>query len=394
MSKSTPKAILNFLHDKFSLISDLFECNKIDNLLKAEIVEQLCRNNDIKIDALLKHGIIRELRSNYELNSYFSDFMSFLLDDYKLDLPSSIQKHTDSIDDIFLSLQRENEVNKIIKYIDGLVREIQEFNRKIETNTNKLLDETTDLKANLEKIEYSAKVKQASLWIDFYIKPLNDILSKEHPNSMINQLGRISAYAYQQKSEFYDFNLRRQFETLYDHTLSANDHLLNHSQRLTKELLPLLETIQYEHPILSRLIEFIKHPDDYNCFLPNLISGSKYSILSTSFEGDALSIIALTQNREPIIIYEETEFEQPWLFDKEKYKNMLIKDMPVDNFFQWCYSTLLQEHQTINLEKFYALTSLLFEKEFDAEFYDYEKFPLFLEDYTIFSPTINLRYLD
>lgn len=394
MNKPTPTTILNFFSDQFELINELFECHKKDGYLKSEIVNDICHNKSVKIDTLLKYGVIQELRNNYQINKYFSDFISFLLNDYKLDLPSSIEKYTDSINKIFIDLKRESEVNKLIQYINGLIQEIQEFVKVIEANTNKLLDETTELKANIKKIEYSAKVKKASHWIDFYIKPLNNILSKEHFNSVINLLFRISDYANQQRLDYKDFNIRRLFEILYEHTLSANENLLNHSEQLTKELLPLLETIQYEHPILSGLIEFIKHPNDYDDFLPKLISANKYSLFSTSFQEDAQSIIELIQNQEPTIVYEETDFEQPWIFEKEKYKNMLINDLPVQNFFQWCYLTLSQENQLINLEKFYALTSLLFEKEFNAEFCDTEKLPLYLEDYTILSPTINLRYLD
>jgi hypothetical protein len=216
-------------------------------------------------------------------------------------------------------------------------------------------------------------------------------LNKEHPQAMTNHLGRISKYANEQRLNFNDLNIKEQFDKLYNYALSADENLLKHSRQLTKELLPLLETIRYEDSILSGLVEFIKNPKDYDSLLPNLISKNKYSVFPTSFEEDALFLIELTSNREPMIVSQETNFEQPWLFNKEKYKNMLTEDLPIDDFFQWCHFTLLNEHTVIDLEKFYSLTSLFFEKEFDVEFFSQGKISITLENHEIVAPIITIR---
>ena len=207
---------------------------------------------------------------------------------------------------------------------------------------------------------------------------------------MTNQLSKISKYANTQRLEFDDFNIRGQFDKLYNYTLSADENLLKHSRRLTKELLPLLEVIQYEDSILSGLLEFVKQPKKYNFLLPKLISQNRDSVFPCSFEEDALFIIESSLNRKPLIVLEETTFEKPWLFNKEEYKNMLISNLPIDNFFEWCYSVLLEKYELIDLEKFYSLTSLFFEKDFDIVFSDQEKISLILKDCEVTVPVVSL----
>jgi hypothetical protein len=390
MNRPAPKTVLNFLSDHFDLIQELFEVVSRDNFLKSEILSNLSNEHNVKIDTLLKYRIIRELKAgDYEFNNYFFEFISFLLDDFKLDLPESIKKYTEVIEKIYVDLTVETEINKINEYINGLIREMQAFISRIESNTNKLLDETQDLKANIGKIEYSAKVKKAAFWIEFYIKPLNNILNKEYSDSIINTLIRVSHFVNEQRLNFYDVNIRLQYEKLYNNILNAEEYLLEHSRILTKELLPLLETIQYEHPILSGLIEFIKNP--YRYTPPKLFIRKTNRPFSISLYEDAKFIIELTEKKEPIIIKEDIEFEKPWLFDKEKYKKLLLENLPVENFFEWCYLQLSREHQIVDAEKFYSLTSLLFENEFVAEFTDSKKTRLELHDYSILAPKVRLN---
>ena len=104
MIKPSPKTILNFLQNNFELVDTLFQLSKQDNLLKSETIEQQCRNGGVKVDTLVSYGIIRALKSDYELDSYLADFMEFLLNDYQLDLPASIQANAESINHIFLEL--------------------------------------------------------------------------------------------------------------------------------------------------------------------------------------------------------------------------------------------------------------------------------------------------
>ncbi|QTA78321.1 Uncharacterized protein dnl_05420 [Desulfonema limicola] len=391
MNKPAPKTVLNFLSEHFEFIYELFNLCKQENFLKSEILISLCNQHDIKINILLTYRIIRELKNgDYQFNNFFFEFVSFLLDDFKLDLPESIRKYTTAIEKIYYDLTTETELNRINEYINGLTREIQEFISRIESNTNKLLDETQDLKANIGRIEYSAKIKMASHWIDFYINPLNSVLNKDHSDSIINKLQRISDFANERRLHFSDVNIRLQYEKLYNHILNAEDDLLKHSRILTKELLPLLETIQYEHPILSGLIEFIKSPDQYTP--PDLFKPKKRSPFSAYFNEDALFILELTEKKEPITIYEDTEFERPWLFDKEKYKKLLLDSLPIDNYFEWCAVELIKEYESIDAEKFYSLAALLFENEFEAEFIDNNKFCIELQDYTVYSPMIRLKH--
>lgn len=56
-----------------------------------------------------------------------------------------------------------------------------------------------------------------------------------------------------------------------------------------------------------------------------------------------------------------------WHFDKEHYKEKLVSQLPINNFFLWCYNTLHQEYEMVEKDKFFALTTLIFETDIIAE---------------------------
>lgn len=57
-----------------------------------------------------------------------------------------------------------------------------------------------------------------------------------------------------------------------------------------------------------------------------------------------------------------------WIFNKELYFTKLTQELPVPNFFEWAGKTLRSEYKTIETEKFFSLTTLLFEDGIDLEF--------------------------
>ena len=221
--KQSGQKIANYFAEHFAFLEELFNYSKKDNFFVAnEVLVNRCSsanaNNNgkvISIKILEDYKIIKPLPDgNYEFNKRFTDFIAFLLDDFRLDLPDSIKKHQNAIQDIYGKITRDNltinmqrTTNEIIELTHGLMNEIQEFGLQIESNTTQLFVETIEITKNKEKLDYTERISKASYLIENYIKPLNNILSKEHTDSFIMLLGRISDFANLQRIEIEDIGL-------------------------------------------------------------------------------------------------------------------------------------------------------------------------------------------
>jgi hypothetical protein len=130
--------------------------------------------------------------------------------------------------------------------------------------------------------------------------------------------------------------------------------------------------------------------------LSELKSKRSRNVYAKSFELSAKNVFEILKKREPVNLSNSQLIEQQdlWIFDKETYKEKLLQALPIDNFFEWCYDTLNKEVQeNINSEKFYYISSLLFEKEIQAEFLVADKFEIDLADYILKVPHIKINLL-
>lgn len=67
-----------------------------------------------------------------------------------------------------------------------------------------------------------------------------------------------------------------------------------------------------------------------------------------------------------------------------------MKNLPVANFYEWCYNQLQTETENISVIKFISLANLIHEKDFYAEFSDNQKFEIELSDAIIQLPKVKL----
>jgi hypothetical protein len=335
-------------------------------------------------------------------------------------LHTSVDKYRKSIADYYTELLQEKEHNKVNALINDLVREIEEFSEIIDNRTQQLLKETRELKSNLSQIDYLEKVRKASYWIDNYIIPLNDILERENPHSIYQELTRISDFASRQQYEYSRFEIRNQFTTLYLYSKSIIEIALKNQAIIQKELLPLAERIKSESQILTGAIAYLedirkvalglKKAEE----LPQIAffesTRLNHTLYSESFGQDAKFLLERLQEDESFVLQPtENESFDTWFFDletKNYYKKKLIQDLPIDNFFQWCYTSLQAEFQemeckNINTEKFFAVSSLLFlDEEFEKDFqirldtvFEPEKVEIRLEDLILEVPKIHIKIL-
>lgn len=407
--RASGQTIINYFAENFAFLEELFNFSKKDNFFIAnEVLINRCNAKNVNVKKLEEYKIVKPLADgNYELNKRFTDFIAFLIDDFRLDLPESIKKYQNSIEEIYtqitldnIALNKQKTTNQIIELSNGLMNEIQEFGLQIEANTNQLFAETTEIAKNKGKLDYADRIRKATDLIENYIKPLNDILSKEHTNSFVKQLGRISDFANLQRHEQTDIGLLNQFQRLYQRILNINESILKNSSIMAKDVTPLIDRLRTENEIMKGVETFLlnakRRKIEEKVCLSELKSKRSRNIYAKSFELSAKNVFEILKKREHVNLSNSQIVEQQdlWIFDKETYKEKLLQALPIDNFFEWCFETLNKEVQeNINSEKFYYISSLLFEKEIQAEFLVADKFEIDLADYILKVPHIKINLL-
>jgi len=369
MIKAEPRTILSFIHTYFDVIRDLFDYQNEDGIITREVYDMICQKHGHTMNARLReYRVIRPIGSDYEMRDVYYKLMEFLLFEFKPLLPETIEKYKGSIGDLFLKIRKSEQQDRDIlqERIKNLSHQIREFVDLVERNAFRLLSETRDLKSNIERVEYRDKVHKASFWIDYYILPLNKILDINHSESVASKLIEISEYANRRRLDFGDETSRQEFEKLYTQLIQTNTDLLRQSKILTNELLPLLERIRTESLILTGWIEFLRNP--YKLETPPLLKGSRNMPYAKDMLYKVREFFEQFSTAE-FVSYEETEADfDRWIFDRDAFMTKLNSQLPVNDFFGWCFTTLQKDFEHIETDKFFALTGLLFDEGLQIEF--------------------------
>lgn len=364
-----PKSVLRFVLQYFDLLCQLLETQKQESMIRSESLALLCEHHgaDVK-NQLLEFKILKPLNGDYEMRQVYEEFFSFILTDFKLDLPESIEKYYSSVSSLFANIRGTdaNEKQILAKRLEGLYDQVKEFIERVEGNTLRLLAETRALKANVEKIDYTEKVQKASFWVDYYIVPLNKILDVNHSQSVANKLHEVAQYCNEKRLIFPEESIRLQFEKLYTFLINVNDELLLQSKILTNELMPLIERIKTESLILTGFIELLKNPDKQKT--PKMLASKRNYPYSANICLNAIEYFEQFLQHEDVYLQDEELQQERWVFNKDNYRGKLQESLPVPDFFSWCANTLSTEFGENDIEKYFALTSLLFEEDLNLEF--------------------------
>lgn len=370
--KAEPKTILYFLSNYFDTIKALFEVQSKEGFIKRERLQHILKENDTAIEPQLhEYKILKKVGDDFEIRGVYFNFFEFVFNEFRPLLPETIEKYAHSISELFKKIREgiSRDRNILMQRLNDLYSEIKDFSESVEKNTLRLLVETRELKSNVDKIDYQEKVRKASFWIDYYISPLNQILDVNHTQSITNRLFDISNYVNVRRLNFDDEMVRLQFEKLYNFLVQTNDDLLRQSKILTNELLPLIERIRTENMILTGWIEFLKKP--YKAQVPRVFKLMRNYPYSNDMYYNAKEYMEQFAAEDVVIIDEQAVDANMWLFNKERYREQMMSKLPLDNFFDWCGTTLRSEYKTVETDKFFALTTLLFEDgimlEFDTE---------------------------
>lgn len=367
--QAEPRTILRFLLEYFDIINDLYETQSKDGVIAYEQLNLLLarHNSDIK-SQLLGYKILSSVNDNYEIRTVYYNLIEFILSEFKPLLPETIEKYHVSISELFRKIKENINGDKVIlnNRLSEVGNEIRAFYEMVEKNTISLLNETRELKANVKKVDYREKIIKASRWIDEYILPLNKILDINHNASIANKLYDISEFSNKYRLNFDDEGTRILFGKLYFQLIQVNDNLLRQSKILTNELLPLIERIRTESIILTGWITFLKNP--YKQKVPSLFEGKRTNIYSKNTFFNAAEFFEQFKNDADVYFEDEINKEEKWIFDRDFFTQKLKSNLPVDNFFKWCSKTLNEEYKKVEIEKFFALTSLAFDEDILLEY--------------------------
>lgn len=369
--RAEPKTILRFLLENFEALRDLFEIQLSDGIVKKEILKTICEKYGSNIqNQLVDYKILRAINDDFEFHSVYFNLIEFIISQFKPLLPETIEKYYLSISKLYQRITEGIDGDKeILKLrVAELSTEIKSFFELVERNTIGLLKETRNIKSNIEKIDYREKIIRASRWIDEYIVPLNRILDVNHSESVANKLSNVGQFVNVKRLSFNDEQLRIQFEQLYQLIISINDGLLRQSKILTTELLPLIDRIRTESIILTGWIEFLNKPEKYNT--PSLLKPVKDFAYSENVYLNTKEFFEQFSKEEIVYLEEEETEREKWVFNKRYYKDKLKENLPIRDFFGWCADILMKEYKAIEIEKFFELVSLIFEKDLEPQFSD------------------------
>ncbi|MFN9801783.1 MAG: hypothetical protein ACK54P_17325, partial [Bacteroidota bacterium] len=239
MIKAEPRTILSFLHNHFDVVRDLFEYQSQDGVITREVFDMVCnRHGQNMKNRIREYRVVRTVGSDFEMRDVYFKLMEFLLFEFKPLLPETIEKYNISITELYLKIRKGEQTDRdiLLERIKNLSQQVREFVDLVERNAFRLLNETRDLKSNIDRVEYREKVHKASFWIEYYILPLNKILDVNHSESVANRVVEISEYANRRRLDFGDEGARIEFEKLYVQLIQTNQDLLRQSRILTNEL--------------------------------------------------------------------------------------------------------------------------------------------------------------
>lgn len=369
MIKSEPKSILQFMASHYDLLRDFFDLQVKNDIITKESLNLCLENYDKNIrEQLTEYQILIEQNDDFAFNQPYFDLFEFIHQQFKPLLPEEIEHFGQAIRTLFLKIKQgiNEDKNILLERIEALSNQIRKFTNAVVNNTKSLLTESRELKANKNRIDYQEKIHKARYLIENYISPLNTILDVNHSQSIYNELLSVSQFTNVKRFDYTDESIRREFEKLYHLLRQVAKDLNLQSIALTNELLPLIERIKTESQYLRGFHHYLTNGNCYKGIEPpRIFVSTRDNIYNKFVYENTKEYFEQFQHEEEVIVVEDSEQTNDWLFDKSKYKEILNQNLPVEDFFRWCESSIKQENENFSFDNFFMVTSLLFEEEYD-----------------------------
>ncbi|MFN8263776.1 MAG: hypothetical protein U0T07_09640 [Chitinophagales bacterium] len=371
MIKSEPKSILQFMASHYDLLRDLFDIQVKNDIITKEALNVCLENYDKNIQAqLTEYQILVEQNDDFAFNEPYFILFEFIHQQFKPLLPEEIEHFGQAIRTLFLKIKEgiNDDKNILSERIEALSNQIKKFTNAVVNNTKSLLAESKELKANNKKIDYQEKIHKARYLIENYISPLNTILDVNHSQSIYNELLNISQFSNVKRFDYGDEIIRREFEKLYFLLRQVGKDLNTQSVTLTNELLPLIDRIKTESQYLRGFHYYLNNGNCYKGIEPpRIFISTRDNIYNRFVYENTKEYFEQFKNEAELILVEDAQQTNDWLFDKSKYKETLNKNLPVEDFFKWCESSIKQESDNFSFDNFFMVTSLLFEEDYEVK---------------------------
>ena len=369
MIKSEPKSILQFMASHYDLLRDLFDLQVKNNIITKEALSICLENYDKNIQAqLTEYQILVEQNDDFAFNEPYLILFEFIHQQFKPLLPEEIEHFGEAIKTLFLKIKEgiNEDKNILLERIEALSNQIKKFTNAVVNNTKSLLAESKELKANNKKIDYQEKIQKARYLIENYISPLNTILDVNHSQSIYNELLNISQFTNVKRFDYIDESIRREFEKLYHLLRQVVKDLNLQSIILTNELLPLIDRIKTESEYLRGFHFYLTNGNCYKEIQPpKIFVPTRDNIYNRFVFENTKEYFEQFKHEDEIIVVEDSQQTTDWIFDKSKYKESLNKNLPVEDFFKWCESSIKEESENFSFDNFFMVTSLLFEDDYE-----------------------------
>lgn len=369
MIKSEPKSILQFMASHYDLLRDLFDIQVKNNIITKEALNISIESYDKNIrEQLTEYQILVEQNDDFAFNEPYLILFEFIHQKFKPLLPEEIEHFGEAIRTLFLKIKEgiNEDKNILLERIEALSIQIKRFTNAIVNNTKSLLAESKELKANNKKIDYQEKIQKARYLIENYISPLNTILDVNHSQSIYNELLNISQFTNIKRFDYIDESIRREFEKLYHLLRQVVKDLNSQSIILTNELLPLIDRIKTESEYLRGFHFYLTNGNCYKEIKPpKIFVPIRDNIYNRFIYENTKEYFEQFKHEDEIIVVEDSQQISDWVFDKLKYKESLNKNLPIEDFFKWCESSIRQESENFSFDHFFMVTSLLFEDDYE-----------------------------
>lgn len=355
----------------YDLLRDLFDIQVKNDIITREALNVCLENYDKNIQAqLTEYQILVEQNDDFAFNEPYFILFEFIHQQFKPLLPEEIEHFGQAIRTLFLKIKEgiNDDKNILSERIEALSNQIKKFTNAVVNNTKSLLAESKELKANNKKIDYQEKIHKARYLIENYISPLNTILDVNHSQSIYNELLNISQFSNVKRFDYGDEIIRREFEKLYFLLRQVGKDLNTQSVTLTNELLPLIDRIKTESQYLRGFHYYLNNGNCYKGIEPpRIFISTRDNIYNRFVYENTKEYFEQFKNEAELILVEDAQQTNDWLFDKSKYKETLNKNLPVEDFFKWCESSIKQESDNFSFDNFFMVTSLLFEEDYEVK---------------------------
>ena len=395
----TPEEILRFMSKNLTGLRALFDASRRQGyVLELAVFEKICTENELDLSDLLRLKFVKQQPTqDYKLHRQYTDFLEFVFESAALNLPDRFKFHAEAIRSQFNDLQQELAPEKLPDHITSLQNQLDDFLTEIDTQTRQLLRDTETLKASSEhESSLQERIATAGRWLDSFVHPLSKVLQAQSPDAVMAQLHRINTYAHNKSLFESDPELAQLFRHLYGEAMRVGEELTRLSNQIVRELMPMLERIRTSSKIMAgfyHFLEAVRQNQEPNVPFYNLLSRRNRKVYSPESEWKARAELLLDNFFvEPERFVEETlETDDDWLPDTNHFKLRLKASLPVDDFYSWCYDFLKTETPNVTLHKFFSVSKLLLDTEFEADFLENSlRFDLELSDVTLSLPKIKL----